>query len=85
MPKLNAGQMLNSERLSVDEKHRARTAIALLDLAREAIVAADREGPRGDMRLFVSTRPICKQLQGLAIQLVNFIDSPGPTPCEAPK
>lgn len=80
--KLNPDQMLNRERLSLDEKHRARTAIALLDLAREAIVAADREGPRGDMRLFTSTRPICKQLEGLSVQLVNFIDSPFPTPAD---
>lgn len=79
MGKPNAAQMLNQERLAVDEKHRARTAIALLNLAREAIVAADREGPRGDMRLFTSTRPICKQLEGLEFQLVNFIDSPFPT------
>lgn len=75
----NSAQMLNHERLAVDEKHRARTAIALLNLAREAIVAADREGPRGDMRLFVSTRPICKQIEGLESQLVQFIDLPFPT------
>lgn len=79
MGKLNAAQMLNRERLSVDEKHRARSAIALLALAREAIVSADREGPRGDMRLFTSTRPICKQIESLESQLVNFIDSPFPT------
>ncbi len=78
--KQSAAHMRNQERLAVDEKHRARSAIALLALARGLIVAADREGPRGDMRLFVTTRPICKQLESLETQLAQFIDTPWSTP-----
>lgn len=77
---VSPGLMLSHERLSVDEKHRARAAIALLVLAREALLSADREGPRGDMRLFVTVRPILRQIISLETQLVQFIDSPDPTP-----
>lgn len=60
--------------LPEDEKYRARAAIALIALAREALVAADREGPRGDMRLFNSLRPINKTLEAFEGQLAAFID-----------
>lgn len=77
--RLRSMSEVNAARLEIDERCRARAAIALLAIAREAIVAADREGPRGDMRLFTSTRPICKQIESLEGQLVQFIDSPLPT------
>lgn len=73
---------VDAARAPIDERCRARAAIALLAIAREAIVAADREGPHGDMRLFTSTRPICKQIELLEGQLVQFADSPLPTPAE---
>jgi hypothetical protein len=75
-----ADDALNKERLVIDEKARANTAIALLAAARDLLVAADREGPRGSaLRLFRSTRAVCAQIESIETRLVKFIDSPSPT------
>jgi hypothetical protein len=61
--------------MSLSEKYRAHAAIALLSLAREALVAADREGPKADKhRLFRRTRPLCAAIEQLESELVVFAD-----------